>query len=217
MPILHRNIGATGHAWADDNGKIVLRANVPSHQQVMRFTVEWSGDIDLTPLFQPGRILEDYDPTNFNSVLFPASNFNAQMTAHDFGADAFYNDCGFPNLEIALNGRWTDDDAGGNALRSWRNPDFCCGIVWDAASWHWACRFSLFPQLWQGGVSWQTGTLFNGDAYHGDAYALYESSPSVQNIRAGNGVTLTLKGLFGDWNAGADECLAGTSFTLRAQ
>ena len=217
MPILHRNIGATGHAWAADNGKIVFRSTAPSHQLLMRFTVELVGDIDLTPLFQDGRLYENYTVTDVRSPVFPADSLNSRLANRDRNwTEMYYNQAEYHNMYMRYSNTWDEYDSGGNRVRRWQNPYFEGGIVWGADSWHWSFRFQLTPILisTHGGTINPMGILFPG----GTAYALYESSASTQDIRVGGGLALAFQGIGGTGAIdGAGDCFYNTSLVLSAQ
>ena len=217
MPILHRNIGATGHAWAADNGKIVFRSTAPSHQLLMRFTVELVGDIDLTPLFQAGRLYEDYTVADVRSPVFPADSINPHLADRDANwTDMYYNQAEYDDMYMHFSNTWDERDSGGNIVRRWQNIYFDGGIVWGADSWRWSFRLQLTPLLigTSGSMMNPRSILFPG----GTAYALYESSASTQDIRVGGGLALAFQGIGGTGAIdGAGDCFYNTSLELSAQ
>ena len=227
MPILHRNVVPDVPAWTADNGKIVFgTGGAPSHQLLMRFSVEWSGALNLSAWKDE---VEEGTPINWRDLSMSAAEINAAFAANGgVGDDAYYNDtlaaplmdnAYFACSKTGFNYEFT---SGGVVTKSFR-PDLylAVGIDWDSANqfWRWEARLYRFN------MRFYYLNSAGSPAYHACGFnsttraALYRSAQSTTVIRAGAGVTLNFVGRLpsGGSLPWVDSMLSGTSLIVSAQ
>lgn len=216
MPPIYRHVAANVPALTGGNGQPCYRNGAPIYQREMRFGVAVNNGINLSPLFEPGRMLDGEDPADFESIVFTASEINQAMTArHGDYCEDYYNAAAFDGLVFRMGTSYTFSDEYGDPIKTVRPVALYAGLVWGVNSWHWAARLALRLVIYST-QSWDIPlTTYNGET---GSFALFKSADFDQRFRLGaNGITLNFDSVTADALAGTADILAGSSITITAQ
>ena len=233
MPPLFRHVVPNVPAWTAGNGKIVYRGGVPSCQKLMKFSMEWGGNLNFAPW--AAYEWEGADEPDWLDLTVSAAEINTALAAFGFADDKTYYNTTYPftisgvdvmpnvyfdNRQLVDNYAFQRGGATTKQLRA--SPMLLVGIDWDAANqfWRWEARIYRMRMWFHFGAgAYDYHVCDLGFQTSGDRYALYQSAQSTQDIRAGNGVTLNFVGIHttSAQHPYAASVLSGTSLTVSAQ